>query len=238
MLDENVIGNLCAYVRESGILKDAKVVGIGTGRTISGTLTCLGPEALIDKVVVASSIETQLVLKSLGIPSASPISVDKLEVYIDSADYVSPGLAAIKGGGGAMTMEKLLASNSRLVVILVDESKVTDNLLGNPIPIEVIPAAISFVKRRLRELGLTAEERSPQRGKRPPVISDLGGAILDVRAEGWTEGLEELERTIRAIPGVVETGIFVNMIDVLVIGGPKGVKAVSRGMTIPEASER
>jgi len=221
---EAIIQSICNYLRETNILEEGDIIGIGTGRTIKSILSCLDLKSLQRKVVVSSSFETMLYLKTLGIRSVHPLSIDELDVYIDGADYATKRLELIKGGGAALTTEKLLASASRKVIIAIDQGKLIDNLLSKPIPIEVIPEALSIVKKKLSLLGLRASEREPVSGKRLPVISDIGGVILDLDASAWSKSLIELEDTLSKIPGIVETGLFLELTDILVVGYPQGVQ--------------
>jgi len=218
------VKNVCEHIARSGLLERAEVVGVGTGRTVRKLVACLGPELFKGKVVVPSSLETALYLKSLGLRSAHPSVIDEIDVYIDGADFATERLELIKGGGGALTLEKILASVSRVVVICVDKSKLVESLLSKPIPIEVVPYALSAVKRRLEMLGLRGEEREPAAGKRPPVVSDIGGAIIDVHASGWTGTLRDLNATLKLLPGVVETGLFIDMADLLLVGHSSGIE--------------
>lgn len=220
---ENDIINVCEHLNALSVFDRGEVIGIGTGRTIKRILQCLDIEKLSRKTLVPSSLETLLFLKSIGLRSAHPAAIDELDLYIDGADYANRNLELIKGGGAALTTEKLLASASRQVIIVIDHKKLTDNLLDKPIPLEVIPHAISIVKKKLSSLGLKAVEREPPKGKRPPVISDIGGAILDLDASAWRGSLKELEAALKGISGVVETGLFIDLADILIVGHPKGV---------------
>lgn len=216
MSNDDVFESICRYLNDE-IIKRSEVVGIGTGRTVKRLLSCLDVEVLRNKTVIPSSIETALILKDLGIKASSPLSVSELEVYIDSADYATRDLNLIKGGGGALTMEKLLASSSKRVIIVINEEKLVEDLLAKPIPVEVLPQAPSLVMNKIYSLGMKAILREPSRGKRPPVISDIGGVIIDVYAGDWRGKLKDLEITLKSLPGVVETGLFINLAHQLIV---------------------
>jgi ribose 5-phosphate isomerase A len=221
---EASIQNICNYLKDINILEEGDTIGIGTGRTIKRLVTCLDIKSIKAKTFVSSSFETMLFLKTLGIRSVHPASIDELDVYIDSADYATRNLELIKGGGAALTTEKLLASASKKVIIAIDQGKLINNILGKPIPLEVIPEAVSIVKKKLSFLGLRAVEREPASGKRLPVISDTGGAILDLDASQWSKSPRELEDTLKRITGIVETGLFLDLVDILIIGYPQEVQ--------------
>ncbi len=209
-----------AAMRVAEYLDAARVVGLGTGSTVEVFLKTVY-DKLTDKTLVASSIDTALAAKSLGLSPVDPVTVERLDIYIDSADEVDPLGRMIKGGGGAMTMEKVLASASDLRVFIVDELKVFPRVPhGRPIPVEVVPQAVSIVKRRLEDAGFGCRLRVPQ-GKRLPVITDLGGAVIDVEPPEHME-LERVAGFLERLPGVIGHGIFIGYADVLVIGRSDG----------------
>jgi ribose 5-phosphate isomerase A len=209
-----------AAIKAMEYLGRARVVGLGTGSTVEVFLR-LASGRLMDRVVVASSTDTALLASQLGLRVLDPSTVDRVDLYVDSADEVDLLGRMVKGGGAAMTMEKVLASAADLRVFVVDELKVVPRVPhARPIPVEVLPQAISFVRRRLGELGYSVSVRVSQ-GKRGPVVTDLGGVVLDVTPPRDAD-LVEVARTLRSIPGVVEHGLFVDLVDVLVIGRLSG----------------
>lgn len=214
--EEVEIARRNASIRVLEFLDTARVVGLGTGSTVE-TFLRTAIDKLADKVLVASSIDTVITARSLGLAVTDSISVDRLDIYIDSADEVDPLGRMVKGGGGAMTMEKILASAATLRVFIIDELKLVPRVpYMKPIPVEVVPRALSIVKKKLEDMGFTCQLRIPQ-GKRAPVISDLGGAIIDVSPpRGWEP--ETISQTLDSIPGIVEHGLFIGYTDVLVIG--------------------
>ncbi|MEM1882950.1 MAG: ribose 5-phosphate isomerase A [Sulfolobales archaeon] len=209
-----------AAIRALEYLDAARVIGLGTGSTVEVFLK-LAYDKLVGKTLVASSIDTAMIAKSIGLTLVDPVVVDRVDLYVDSADEVDPLGRMVKGGGGAMTMEKLLASAADMRVFIVDELKVVPKVPHKkPVPVEVIPQAISIVKRKLEKAGFECHIRVPQ-GKRSPVITDLGGAILDVfPPRDWS--IENITRFLDSLPGVIEHGIFVGLVDVLIVGKRDG----------------
>ncbi|MEM0351870.1 MAG: ribose 5-phosphate isomerase A [Sulfolobales archaeon] len=214
------IARRVAAIRALEYLDAARVIGLGTGSTVEVFLK-LAYDKLIDKTLVASSIDTAMIAKSIGLTLVDPVVVDRVDLYVDSADEVDPLGRMVKGGGGAMTMEKLLAFAADMRVFIVDELKVVPKVPHKkPVPVEVIPQAISIVKRKLEKAGFECHIRVPQ-GKRSPVITDLGGAILDVfPPRDWS--IENITRFLDSLPGVIEHGIFVGLVDVLIVGKRDG----------------
>ncbi|MEM2207824.1 MAG: ribose 5-phosphate isomerase A [Sulfolobales archaeon] len=236
-MNENVeIARRAAAIRALEYLDVARVVGLGTGSTVEVFLKT-AYDKLLGKTLVASSIDTAIAAKSIGLILADPVAVDRVDLYVDSADEVDPLGRMVKGGGGAMTMEKLLAFAAGMRVFIVDELKVVPKIPHKrPIPVEVVPRALSMVKRELEEAGFKCHIRVPQ-GKRLPVITDLGGAILDVfPPRDWK--LEDIVSFLDGLPGVIEHGIFVGYADILIIGKTDGgVEVVTykgiRGKSVP-----
>lgn len=201
------------------------VVGVGTGSTVEKLIELLArSEDFRRKLYVPSSLDTALKLQHAGLHVLYPAVSPELEVYVDGADEVDPNLNMIKGGGAAMTMEKILARGSRRRVFIVDHTKLVERLgEKHPVPIEVLPQALSLVLRVLREWGFRAEPRYPGSGKMGPVIADTGGVVVDVHA-GPIENPEELNYRLRSLPGVVETGLFAGYADAVYLGWPDRVE--------------
>jgi ribose 5-phosphate isomerase A len=195
------------------------VIGVGTGSTANYFIEELAKiKSRIDGAV-ASSETTAARLKSHGIPVLDLNSVGELEVYVDGADEITPHLAMIKGGGGALTREKIVAAASRKFVCIADHSKLV-NVLGRfALPVEVIPMARSYVARQLVKLG-------GQPVLREGFITDNGNLILDVRGLNILNPVE-LEKEINQIAGVVTNGLFaVRGADVALLGAPDGIKTL------------
>jgi ribose 5-phosphate isomerase A len=196
------------------------VIGIGTGSTANHFID--GLAAIKHRIdgTVASSEASATRLKAHGIPVLDLNSVDELSVYIDGADESNRHLHLIKGGGGALTREKIVAAASRKFICIADQSKLVDILGAFPLPVEVIPMARSYVARELVKHG-------GQPVYREGFVTDNGNIILDVHNLEIMEPVR-LEEEINNIAGVVTVGIFARRpADVLLLGTPEGVKTLS-----------
>jgi ribose 5-phosphate isomerase A len=196
------------------------VIGIGTGSTANHFIDGLAAiKHKIDGTVASSEVSANR-LKSHGIPVLDLNSVDELSVYIDGADESNRYLHLIKGGGGALTREKIVAAASRKFICIADESKLVDILGAFPLPVEVIPMARSYVARELVKHG-------GQPVYREGFTTDNGNIILDVHNLEIMEPVK-LEEELNNIPGVVTVGIFARRpADVLLLGTPEGVKTLT-----------
>ncbi len=200
------------------------VVGLGTGSTVQFTLFELADRIRREKLSirgVPTSLDTERTARELEIPLVGLASVSTIDAAIDGADEIDPRFHMIKGGGGALLREKVVASLSKEIVIAVDRSKLVERLgIRFLLPVEVVPFARSAVARRLRQLGATPTVRMRNGGE--SYLTDNGNEILDCKFEGGISDPAELERRINLIPGVVENGLFVGLAKVLVIGGEDG----------------
>ncbi|CUU25134.1 ribose-5-phosphate isomerase RpiA [Duffyella gerundensis] len=197
------------------------IVGVGTGSTAAHFIDALGTiKHQIDGAVSSSEAST-LKLKALGIPVFDLNEVDSLAIYVDGADEINPQMEMIKGGGAALTREKIIAAVATRFICIADASKEVDVLGHFPLPVEVIPMARSFVARELVKLGGLPEYRQH-------VITDNGNIILDVHNLRIMEPIA-LEQAINALPGVVTVGLFAARgADVALIGGPNGVRTIEK----------
>lgn len=197
------------------------IVGVGTGSTAAHFIDALGSIKHQIEGAVSSSEASTLKLKSLGIPVFDLNEVDSLAVYVDGADEINPQMQMIKGGGAALTREKIIAAVADKFVCIADSSKQVDVLGKFPLPVEVIPMARAYVARELVKLGGLPEYRQQ-------VVTDNGNIILDVHNLSIVNPAE-LERAINALPGVVTVGLFAARgADVALIGGPDGVKTITQ----------
>lgn len=197
------------------------LVGVGTGSTASHFIDALAAMKGQIEGAVSSSEASTAKLKSLGIPVFDLNEIDGLGVYVDGADEINDQLQMIKGGGAALTREKIVASVAEKFVCIADASKQVAILGEFPLPVEVIPMARSAVARALVKLGGRPEYRQN-------VITDNGNVILDVHGLSILDPIA-LENAINAIPGVVTVGLFANRgADVALIGTTDGVKTVTR----------
>ena len=196
------------------------VIGIGTGSTANHFIDCLaGIKGKIDGTVASSQASADR-LAGHGIPVLDLNAVDEISVYIDGADESNSHLHLIKGGGGALTREKIVAACSRKFVCIADESKLVDVLGAFPLPVEVIPMARSYVAREMVKLG-------GQPVYREGFTTDNGNDILDVHNLQIMEPVR-LEEQINNITGVVTVGIFARRpADVLLLGTQDGVRTIT-----------
>ncbi len=200
---------------------DDCVVGVGTGSTANFFIAELGKIKHRIDAAVASSEATAKRLKDLGIRVLDLNAVDELPVYVDGADEVTRHLAMVKGGGGALTREKIVAAVAKKFVCIADHSKRVDILGKFPLPVEVIPMARSHVGRELRKLGGHPEWRQN-------FVTDNGNLILDVHGLSIVNPVE-LEGVLNQITGVVTNGLFARRgADVLLLGGERGVETLKR----------
>jgi len=199
-----------AYVSEDS------VIGVGTGSTVNHFIAALGRAAFRVRAAVSSSEASTRLLRAAGIDVVELNSTGDLDLYVDGADEATRHLALIKGGGAALTREKIVAAASRKFVCIVDDSKIVDVLGKFPLPVEVIPMARSYVARQLVKLG-------GQPVFREGVVTDNGNAILDVHHLDITDPAR-LETEINQIAGVVANGLFARRrADVLLVGSDTGV---------------
>ncbi len=202
-------------------VEDDTVVGVGTGSTVNFFIDALASRRARIEATVASSEASAKRLRELKIPVRELNDTDGCDVYVDGADEVTEHLAMIKGGGAALTREKIVAGASRRFVCIADESKLVPVLGKFPLPVEVIPMARSFVARELVKLGGMPELRQG-------VTTDNGNLILDVRGLTIMKPVE-LETRINQIPGVVTNGIFaLRPADILLLAGAEGVRTINR----------
>jgi ribose 5-phosphate isomerase A len=204
------------------MVQNDTVVGLGSGTTLAYAIRELGERVRSGRLKilgVPTSYQARLLAVENGIPIRESMDVDAIDITIDGADEVDPQGNLIKGGGAAHCTEKVVAAASRRLVIIVDESKIVKRLGTKfAVPVDVFPAGLALVMRRLRELGGTPAARFGQ-GKIGPVISDLGNIVVDVRFDGIGDPAM-LDREINAIPGVVGHGLFIGMCSQAIVARP------------------
>lgn len=208
-------------------VEDGMVVGLGSGSTARHFIRLLGERVKAGLKVrgIASSRASEELAVSLSIPMIDFHVSQVIDVAIDGADEVGPGLALIKGGGGALLREKIVASASRRFIIVADASKVVSRLGRFPLPVEVIQMAEPLVSRRLEKLGLRPAMRRTKDGS--TYVTDEGNFILDC-ACGEMDDPAAVAASIRQIVGVVEHGLFLNMAEMALIADGSGVKELLR----------
>ncbi len=201
-------------------VKPDMIVGVGSGSTVNCFIEALGSMKDEIKGAVAASKNSEELLKKQGIEVFSANDVSSLDIYVDGADEINPQKMMIKGGGAALTREKIVASLAKNFICIVDSSKQVD-VLGStfPLPVEVIPMARSQVARKLVALGGSPEWREG-------VITDNGNVILDVYNFPITNPVH-MEKELNNVAGVVTNGIFaLNSANTVIIGTPTGTKII------------
>lgn len=209
-------------VAESALayIEDDSIVGVGTGSTVNFFIELLaGIKHRIDGAV-SSSVATETLLKQHHIPVINLNSANEIPVYIDGADEATRYLHLIKGGGGALTREKIVAAASKKFVCIIDETKLVDVLGAFPLPIEVVPMAQSYVAREITKLG-------GQPRLREGFTTDNGNIILDVHNLSIIKPVE-LEQKINQLAGVVTNGLFAQRpADILLVASDNGVEVIN-----------
>jgi len=211
-------------------VREGFVVGLGSGTTVAYAIQEIGERIRREGLRVfgvPTSHQALLLAVSCGIPLTTLDERAKLDLAIDGADQVDGELNLIKGMGGALMREKVVASAAEQFVVVADETKLVEKLGRNhPVPVEVLPFALSTVVARVEELGGKPVLREGK-GKVGPVVTDNGNFILDVEF-GSVGALDELDVAVKLIPGVLETGLFVGMADVVYLGKQDGVVRLER----------
>lgn len=198
---------------------DNMIIGVGTGSTVNYFIDELATIKHRIDACVASSKATESRLRAAGIPVIDLNAASDLPLYVDGADEVNERYEMIKGGGGALTGEKIVATVARQFICIVDESKLVKHLGSFPLAVEVLPMARSYVAREIVKLGGDPEYREG-------FISDHGNIILDVYNLEITDA-RRLEDTINCIPGVVENGLFAKRLaDKVLVASENGVKII------------
>ena len=206
-------------------LQEDFVVGLGSGSTAAYVIQEIGRQMLRDGLRVLgvpTSNQAMMLAVRSGIPLTTLDEYPSLDLAIDGADQIDQKLNLIKGGGGAMTREKIVASAAKQFVIVADETKLVEKL-GTEcrLPVEVLPFALATVTTDIKELGGKPLLREG-RGKVGPVVTDNGNFIVDIDF-GSINNAEELNQQLKLIPGVVETGLFIKMADIVYLGKPDGI---------------
>lgn len=202
-------------------VKKGSIVGVGTGSTVNHFIDALATRKEEIKGAVSSSVASTERLKQIGIPVFDANEVASLDIYVDGADEINGEFDMIKGGGAALTREKIVAAIAKTYVCIVDNTKEVDVLGQFPLPVEVIPMARSYVARELVKLGGDPVYRQG-------VTTDNGNIILDVHNMQITNP-KAMEDAINGIAGVVTVGLFAHRgADILLVGAPDGVKKIEK----------
>jgi ribose 5-phosphate isomerase A len=202
---------------------DGEVVGLGTGSTAYFTVIALGErvKAGLKIIGIPTSVHTGDLARSVGIPLTTLDEHPEIDITIDGADEVDPQLRLIKGGGGALTREKVIATASKRMVVVVDSSKAVAVLGKFPLPIEVIAFARTVVERKIVSLGGSPKLRLGSDGK--PFLTDNGNLIIDC-SFGSIADPPALAQILSDTPGIVEHGLFIGLAKVALVGRADGVQ--------------
>ncbi len=211
-------------------IRDGMIIGLGTGSTVKYALKKLG--ANVRNGLSIQGIPTSGITKKLAIQENIPLTSltdhPEIDVTIDGADEVDSDLNLIKGGGGALTREKIIAFHSKRVIIVVDDSKVVKSLgIDFPLPVEVVKFEWEATKRSLETFGCDVQLRKIIDD---PFITDNGNYILDCDFERIVDPAQ-LEQDINMIPGVVENGLFIGLVHQVIVGSTQGIMTLEKGLS-------
>ncbi|MFQ6065639.1 MAG: ribose 5-phosphate isomerase A [Candidatus Bathyarchaeia archaeon] len=211
-------------------LRDGFTVGLGSGNTAAYAIKEIGRKIRREKwkiLGVPTSHQASRLAVNSGIPMTTLEEHPKLDITIDGADQIDKELNLIKGMGGALTREKIVASVTKELIIVADQTKLVDRLGKNQtLPIEVLPFALPTVTLRIEKMRGKPVLREGS-GKVGPVVTDNGNFLVDTDF-GLIESPKELNLELKSIPGVIETGLFVDIADVVYVGKPEGVDRLKR----------
>lgn len=213
-----------AALKALDFVRDGMVVGLGTGSTAKHLVIALGERvrAGMKLRAVPTSLETAELARQVGIPLIDTANRWEIDVAIDGADQVDPNFNLIKGGGGALLKEKIVAASAKQFIVMVDQTKQVPVLGGSfPLPIEIIPFGWGSTAREIEALTRGRVVLRERNGA--PFKTEAGHLILDVHLDRIDQPAE-LETALNLIPGVVETGLFVNRTHILIVGTATGVQ--------------
>ena len=203
-------------------VKNEMVVGLGSGSTAALMIKSLAEEISSGRLKkirgVPTSFQSEVLALELEIPLIDLASVSQIDIAIDGADEVDPAFQLIKGGGACHVREKLVASRANQLLIVVDDTKMVQNLNEVfPLPVEVLPNAWKQVKDIILEMNGHSKLRMATK-KAGPIVTDQGNLILDVLFENGLKNPKDIEMRINNIPGVLENGLFVDLVDKVLVG--------------------
>lgn len=203
-------------------VKDGMMIGLGTGSTATFFIQELGKRVLQGLKIhaIASSESSEKLARSLNIPLASHDTVTSLDLTVDGADEIDPQKNMIKGGGGALFREKIVASMSQEVIIVVDDHKYVNTLGNFPLAIEILPFAWQATAHHLSKINLQGHLRMMKDNH--PFVTDNGNYIYDIAKESLQQDLQKLNALLHIIPGVIETGLFFGLATKILVGYDDG----------------
>ena len=222
-----------AAARAVEFVRQGMRLGLGTGSTAKHFVELIGERvrAGLDVVAVPTSEATLADAKRCGIALTTLDDTPQLDLTVDGADEIAPDLSLIKGGGGALLREKIVAAASGRMIVIADESKWVDALGRFPLPIEIVPFGAAAIQRAIDEAIKRVQKAGPLRIRQTksghPLVTDGGHWIIDAQL-GRIDDPAALAHALATVPGVVEHGLFIGLADMAIIGGPNGVKVVER----------
>lgn len=227
-LSQNTLAKKAAGQAAANLVENGMTVGLGTGSTAIHFIEALVERRRLglDVKAVATSLQSQVLAERGGIPFVDINNLNSIDLTVDGADEITRDLQMIKGGGGALLREKIVAHMSEKVVIIVDESKVVDDLGKFPLPVEITPFAYRVTLQFLNQMGYQPKLRLTSSQK--PYISDNGNYIADLVLPFPCLDPHNHNLKIRSLPGVFETGLFLEMADQMIIGYPDGKFEIRR----------
>ncbi len=224
-MDAAEAAKIVAAQKSLEFVQDGMVVGLGSGSTATHFIKLLGEKVKAGLRIrsISSSKASEDLARSLSIPITDFRQSPVIDVAIDGADEIGPHLALVKGGGGALLREKIVASAAKRFIVVADSSKIVRRLGKFPLPVEVIPMAAPLVEKQILALGISSKVRQAKTSG--DYITDEGNLILDC-ACGEIADPEALAASIRAMVGVVEHGLFLNMAEMALVADGAEVKTI------------
>jgi ribose 5-phosphate isomerase A len=219
-VEKTTKGKEAAALAAAELIQEGMIVGLGTGSTVAFFLKRLGERCRQGLTIkaAASSIRTEKIAQELGIPVIELKGL--LDIVVDGADEVDHRKRLIKGGGGALLREKMLAFHSRQMVVIVDEEKLVTRLGKALLPIEIVSFGHEATRKSILEQRISVMLRLNR--ENVPYVTDNGNYILDADISNYNDQLEELDIQLRQIPGVVETGLFLGLANKIIVGHEDG----------------
>jgi ribose 5-phosphate isomerase A len=217
------------------LVRDRNVVGLGTGSTAYFAVIALGERVKsgLNMVGIPTSVATADLARQLGIPLTTLDDHPEIDITIDGADEIDPKLNLIKGGGGALLREKVVASVTKKIVVVSDSTKIVPALGKFPLPVEIIPFARTVIEKKIASLGATTKLRMRPDGQ--PFVTDNGNQILDC-SFGRIADPPALARELNSTPGVVEHGLFIGLAMLALVGKGSAVVEVRPKATRPKSA--
>lgn len=222
-----------AAARALDYVRDGMRLGLGTGSTAKHFVELLGEriQAGLKVIGVPTSEATRILAERCGVPLTTLDEIDRLDLTVDGADEIDPALNVIKGGGGALLREKIVAAASDRMIVIADESKWVERLGRFPLPVEVIPFGLSATRRAVEtafaQCGVSGALEVRKRGDGHVFVTDGGHWIIDARLEEIPDA-PRLAGFLSAIPGVVEHGLFIGLVSTAMLAGSQGIRILER----------